>query len=63
MLAELKAGDFDLDLAGFDAAALQALLTAQTEPEPPADFRAVDENLPTEFQCPKCAYRWSGKPS
>ena len=63
VLAELKAGDFDLDLAGFDANALAGLLADPPEPTPPEDFTSVDENLPTEFQCPKCAYRWSGKPS
>ena len=62
VLAELKAGDFDLDLAGFDATALAGLLADNT-PVPPDDFPAVDENLPTEYQCPKCSYRWSGKPS
>ena len=42
---------------------LAGLLAAQSEPTPPADFPTADENLPTEFQCPKCSYRWSGKPS
>jgi hypothetical protein len=63
LLTELKAGDFDLDLAGFDAAALEGLLAEPPEPEPPEDFTAVDENLPTQFQCPKCSFRWSGKPA
>jgi len=63
VLGELKAADFDLDLAGFDANALAGLLADPPEPTPPEDFTAVDENLPTEFQCPKCSYRWSGKPS
>ena len=63
LLGELKAADFDLDLAGFDAGALEALLTGDGEPEAPAEFPAVDENVPTEFQCPKCAFKWSGKPS
>jgi ParB-like chromosome segregation protein Spo0J len=63
VLAELKAGDFDLEVAGFDANALAGLLADPPEPTPPEDFTAVDENLPTEFQCPKCGYRWSGKPS
>jgi hypothetical protein len=31
--------------------------------EPPADFPEVDESLPTEFECPKCHYRWSGRPA
>ena len=30
------------------------------EPSAPEDFPEVDENVPTEHQCPKCGYRWSG---
>ena len=60
---ELKAADFDLDLAGFDAAALEGLLADPPQPEAPDEFPEIDEDLPTEFQCPKCSYRWSGKPS
>ncbi len=63
LLGELKATDLDMDLSGFDATALQGLLSGGAEPEPPADFPAVDENVPTEFQCPRCAFKWSGKPS
>ena len=28
--------------------------------EPPEEFKAVDENIATEHQCPKCGYQWSG---
>ncbi len=63
LLGELKASDFDMELAGFDATTLEAILSGAGEPEPPADFTAVDENLPTEFKCPKYSYSWSGKPS
>ena len=63
LLGELKATDLDMELAGFDAGALEGLLSGGGEPEAPDDFPAVDENVPTEFQCPKCAFRWSGKPS
>ncbi len=52
-----------MELVGFDATTLQGLLAGNGEPEAPSDFPAVDENVPTEFQCPKCAFRWSGKPS
>lgn len=27
---------------------------------PPEQFPSFDENIPTEHQCPKCNYRWSG---
>lgn len=30
--------------------------------EPPDDFKEVDEDLETQYQCPKCKYEWSGKP-
>jgi len=63
ILGELQANDFDLDVVGFDADALAGLLADPPEPTPPEDFKSVDEDLPTEYQCPKCSYRWSGKPS
>jgi ParB-like chromosome segregation protein Spo0J len=63
VLGELKAADFDMDLAGFDANALAGLLADPPEPTPPEDFTAVDENLPTDFVCPRCKYAWSGKPA
>lgn len=27
------------------------------------EFPAYDEDLPTEYTCPRCSYVWSGKPS
>jgi len=30
------------------------------EPEAPGEFPEVDNNIPTEHQCPKCGYKWSG---
>lgn len=29
----------------------------------PNDFNEYDENIETEYCCPKCKYRWSGKPN
>ena len=63
LLAELQAADFDIDLTGFDADALLAALTDPTQEAPPEDFDVKDESIPTEFQCPKCQFRWSGKPA
>ena len=63
ILRELQANDFDIDLVGFDVDALAGLLADQPEPTPPEDFKSVDEDLPTEYQCPRCQYRWSGKSS
>ena len=62
ILGELQASDFDMDLSGFDATSLEGLLAAAIEPESPEDFPEVDEDVPTEYQCPKCQFRWSGKP-
>ena len=63
LLGELSAADFDPELAGFTADALKGLMDELAEPESPNDFTEADENLPTEFTCPKCKYCWSGKPS
>jgi ParB-like chromosome segregation protein Spo0J len=27
----------------------------------PTEFKNVDENIKTDFKCPKCGYEWSGK--
>lgn len=27
------------------------------------EFPAYDEDIPTEYKCPRCEYTWSGKPS
>jgi hypothetical protein len=72
------AGDYDRDalaelLSYLDEDGYEG--TGYTEAEvrqlahavPPLDdgeeeFPAYDEEIPTEYTCPKCAYRWSGKP-
>ncbi|MEV0617587.1 hypothetical protein AB0I81_29995 [Nonomuraea sp. NPDC050404] len=28
----------------------------------PQDFQEFDDDIPTDYQCPRCAYCWSGKP-
>ena len=63
LLGELTAADFDPELAGFTADALKGLTDELAEPESPEEFTEADENLPTEFTCPKCKYSWSGKAS
>lgn len=32
------------------------------EVESPEDFGSYDEDIETEYCCPKCGYNWSGKP-
>lgn len=61
MLAELL-GDYAttpdwLVGTGYEVVAFPGL---GSEPEPPEAFPAFDEDIETEFSCPKCGYRWSG---
>ena len=49
-------------------AALQALIAELAEdasvvpPEPPEEFGEYGEDIETQYCCPKCGYKWSGKP-
>ena len=55
----------DIELTGYD---LDELLTdindlsELQEATPPEDFKEFDENIDTQYCCPKCGYAWSGKP-
>jgi rubredoxin len=40
----------------------QAPIPPEAEAAPPEEFPTYDEDLPTDFCCPKCGYTWSGKP-
>jgi len=35
---------------------------AKPEPLAPDDFSEYDDDIETEYCCPKCGYEWSGKP-
>jgi hypothetical protein len=69
-MAEADAGKLDELLREVETGseALQGLLAQLSEdaglyqdaPTAPEDFNTVDENLPTDTECPKCGYRWSG---
>lgn len=30
--------------------------------DPPVDFAEYDEDIETQYECPKCGYEWSGSP-
>ena len=60
ILSTLKSGEYPMDLTGFDSEELERMLREAT---PPSNFQNVDENLPIQHVCPKCGYKWSGKPS
>lgn len=66
LLEELDDGSFDMELTGFDMDELEKLMTqyhVEDEEQSPDDFEVMDdENIETEYKCPKCSYEWSGKP-
>lgn len=55
-LVELDAAGFNIGLTGFSDEELEKRI-GKTAPD---DFRTFDETIPTEFECPKCHYSWSG---
>lgn len=65
LLSALAAEDADLAVAaGFTPDDLASLLTPSESvlPEqPPSEFDQFGEDIPTDHECPKCKYRWSGK--
>jgi ParB-like chromosome segregation protein Spo0J len=73
-LEELDLDGFDLLATGLDLPELEKLMLGDSanvqaaagvddEVEAPEDFKGFDEDIETEHQCPKCAYRWSGSSS
>ena len=60
-MAELQALDIDVSLTGFDAEEISKFLDSTgSDGKPPESFREYDETIPTEHECPKCGYTWSG---
>jgi ParB-like chromosome segregation protein Spo0J len=66
-LEALKLEEIDLQDIGFSEEDLAALLAVSAqeaeELEAPEEFKSVDESIETEHCCPKCGYKWSGKPA
>ena len=63
-LAELIASlDGDYDGTGYDPQDIDKLADSLADPEPPDEFPDYDDDIETEYTCPKCSYSWSGKPS
>jgi ParB-like chromosome segregation protein Spo0J len=57
-LDQLRDEAFDLSLLGFDLKELNELIG--TPNTVPGEFPAVDENIETEHECPKCGFKYSG---
>lgn len=48
-------------LAGFNDDELKKLLDSEDDTDL-EEFEKFDENVETEYRCPKCGYKWSGNP-
>lgn len=66
-LQELSVDGFaDMDALGWNESDLGALLGrsagagSDDDEGRPVEFKAYDENIAVEHQCPACGYRWSG---
>lgn len=63
LLADVNAG-FDFEHL-FSEGELAALLanTGMSDVLPPENFAEYGDDIETQYCCPKCQYRWSGKPN
>jgi hypothetical protein len=50
------------EMAGTDQIDFPTAPEPVPAPVPPEEFAAYDEDLETQYRCPKCGYAWSGKP-
>lgn len=50
-----------IDDLGWNDEELQGLLLPKEDKQPPDEFPSYDDDIETQYQCPKCAYCWSGK--
>ena len=61
LIQEIDTGEIDLTLTGFDELEIERLMTQYFEA--PDEFEVLDEDdVETEYRCPKCNYEWSGSP-
>jgi ParB-like chromosome segregation protein Spo0J len=64
-LSQIMAGSEDIEMAdmGFSVDEYNDMIESQEDPPPPKNFPEMGDDLPTEHQCPKCRYKWSGSSS
>lgn len=62
-LKGLRLDGIDTLDVGFSPEDLDAILGRIEPPTPPEEFATYDEDIETQYRCPKCGYRWSGKPN
>jgi len=56
-LLELDTGELDMEITGFDAGAIETLMTQFHIPDEnkPIDEKAMED---TKHECPKCGFKW-----
>ena len=62
MLAQVLAELDDLTGLGWSAAEVDKLIGSIDHHDAPDDFPEYDDEIPVDYQCPKCSYAWSGAP-
>lgn len=62
-LAELLQDAPDLEGTGYSQEDLGRLLDSEVGERKPEEFPEYDDNIETQYRCPKCSYEWSGKAS
>jgi len=70
LLLSLQQFDSMDDVIGFEQADYDELLAelggndsgGSNDILPPDDFKEYDDDIETDYCCPKCGYEWSGKP-
>lgn len=58
---DILSADLDIELTGFDQDAFDKISVGPHERKPPTEFPSHDEEIHTDYCCPKCGYKWSGK--
>jgi hypothetical protein len=59
-IMSLRTAGYDVALLGFGDTQLVQFTTL---PAPPSQFQQFGSDIPTQFCCPSCNYKWSGKPT
>lgn len=59
-IVQLQQMGYEISQLGFGDAQLVQFTTL---PGPPGEFPQFGENIATDYCCPSCGYRWSGKPN
>jgi len=62
LIQEIDTGEIDLTLTGFEEDEIEKLMTQYFDEAPEAFDEFDEDDVETEYRCPRCNYEWSGKP-